>query len=204
LPPTLTPEIAVQTCSPLAEISLSELPEIVSQPFKPPPVHHEEGHHGVDLAYYRRGGRASILGEGVQSVFDGRVAAAIQDRFPYGNMVIVETKATELPDDLVENLGIDVGESLYVLYAHLYTTPEVSLGDSVRACQRLGEVGKSGNAGVAHLHLEMRIGPRDRRFPSMAYYSAHATEDERANYLLWRTSDNFRMIDPMVVLSIGK
>jgi murein DD-endopeptidase MepM/ murein hydrolase activator NlpD len=201
---TPAPAPVIQLCSPLAETSLSELPEIVSKPFEPPPPHHEEGHHGVDLAYYRKGNRASILGEGVQSVFNGRVAAAIQDRFPYGNMVIIETPDEAMPEELVKRLGMASGESLYTLYAHMLAAPQVTLGESITACQGLGQVGKSGNAAVAHLHLEMRIGPAARQFPGMAYYFTHATAEERENYVLWRTSGTFRMIDPMSVLLQGE
>lgn len=204
--PAVTPtrNIEKQFCSPLAETPLADLAEIVSQPFKPPAPHHEDGHHGVDLAYYRRGGRSSILGEGVQSVFSGRVAAAVQDRFPYGNMVIVETAREELPEGLAEWLEVRAGKSLYVLFAHLEDAPRVALGDAVDACQRLGEVGKSGNAAVAHLHLEMRIGPAGQQFTGMAYYFTHATNDERASYVRWRTSGEFSLIDPMDVLAPGR
>jgi len=146
----------------------------------------------------------SILGEGIQSVFDGEVAAEVQDRFPYGNMVIVETPGARLPQGLAERLGMAAGESLYVLYAHMLAAPEVNLGESVTACQGLGQVGKTGNAAVAHLHLETRIGPSGRQFPGMAYYFTHATTEERENYVLWRTSGTFRMIDPMSLLRPGK
>ncbi len=187
-------------CSPLAEHPLSELPEIVSDPYRPPPPGKEERHHGVDFSYYRRGERLSILGVGVQSIFSGRVAASIQESFPYGNVVIVETPLNALPADLAETLGIKIGESVYSLYAHLGSSPLVALGDTVVACQGIGEVGKSGNAGVSHLHLEMRIGPAGRSFTSMAFYTTQATEEERANYLLWRISGIFRHFDPMQVL----
>jgi murein DD-endopeptidase MepM/ murein hydrolase activator NlpD len=158
-------------------------------------------HQGVDFAYYRRGERTSILGAGVQSIFAGRVAASITDSFPYGNVVIVETLASALPPELVTQLGIQDGESLYILYAHMGAAPLVALGDPVTACQTLGEVGKSGNAGVPHLHLEMRLGPQNRQLASMAFYSTQTTQEERDNYVLWRMSGEFRHFDPMNVLA---
>lgn len=187
-------------CSPLAEHPLAELPEIISDPYHPPPPGKDDRHQGVDYSYYRRGERLSILGAVVQSVFAGRVAAAIADSFPYGNLVIIETALSDLPVRLVDKLGMKSGESVYSLYAHLESTPQLGLGERVAACQPLGAVGKSGNAGVPHLHLEMRIGPAARRFASMAYYSTETTQDERDNYELWRMSGEFRHFDPMLVL----
>jgi murein DD-endopeptidase MepM/ murein hydrolase activator NlpD len=188
-------------CSPLSEHTLAELPEIVSAPYNPPPMGSDARHQGVDFSYYRRGDRSSILGMGVQSIFAGRVAASIAGSFPYGNVVIIEIPASDLPPELVEQLGIIGGESLYALYAHMGAAPIVSLGDSVTACQPLGEVGKSGNAGVPHLHLEMRIGPANQQFASMAFYSTQTTQEERDNYTLWRMSGEFRHFDPMIVLA---
>jgi murein DD-endopeptidase MepM/ murein hydrolase activator NlpD len=68
----------------------------------------------------------------------------------------------------------------------------------------VGEVGKSGNAGVAHLHLEMRHGPAGAQFPVMAYYLASNTPQERANYLKWATSGTFLHFNPMDFLTFQK
>jgi murein DD-endopeptidase MepM/ murein hydrolase activator NlpD len=155
----------------------------------------------VDFAYFRKFNRAAIEGAGVQSVLKGQVAAAIVDSFPYGNMLIIETPGASLPPELVDLIQISGGESLYILYAHMERPPSLSLGESVEACAPLGTVGKSGNAGGAHLHLETRLGPAGTRFTSMAYYKAWATDEQRANYLLWRISGTYRHFDPMLVLS---
>jgi len=200
---TPTPTAAPTICSPLQEHPLAELPEIVSDPYAPPPPGKEERHHGVDFSYYRRGERLSIEGVGVQSVFSGVVAASITDRFPYGNMVMIETPIAELPVELVDQFGLATTESVYTLYAHMGSPPRVELGEKVKACQALGQVGKSGNAGVPHLHLEMRRGPAGRQFSGMAFYSTQASEVERENYVLWRTSGTFQHFDPMVVLALG-
>jgi murein DD-endopeptidase MepM/ murein hydrolase activator NlpD len=199
LPPT-EPPVAPQEpaiCSPLAVHPFSELPEIVSAEYDPPPPGKEARHQGVDFSYYRRGERSSILGVGVTAVFRGAVAAAIEESFPYGNMVIVETYRESLPEKLITSLGMAGGESLYLLYAHLDGAPEVALGESVEACQRLGVVGKSGNAGVPHLHLEARLGEAGVKFEGMAYYSTQTMEQERENYELWRTSGAFKHLNPM-------
>ncbi|OGO40682.1 MAG: hypothetical protein A2W36_03550 [Chloroflexi bacterium RBG_16_58_14] len=200
---TPTPAAALSICSPLLEHPLEELPEIVSDPYAPPPPGKEERHQGVDFSYYRRGERPSIEGVGVQSVFAGVVAASIADRFPYGNMVIIETPLADLSPEVVALLGLAEGESVYTLYAHMGSAPHVRLGERVEACHALGQVGKSGNAGIAHLHLEMRRGPAGRQFAGMAFYSTQTSQEERENYVLWRTSGTFQHFDPMVVLAPG-
>ena len=191
-------------CSPFGLHTLSELPEIISSPYAPPPPGREERHQGVDFSYYSRDGRASIRGEGVRSVLTGYVAAVVADRFPYGNLLIVETPPEFFPAGLKESLKILPGESLYSLYAHLENLPQVDLGELVAACQEIGSVGQSGNAGVPHLHLEMRLGPSGEEFSSLAYYELNATQEEKENYLYWRTSGVFRHFDPMLVLNVSQ
>ncbi len=199
--PTLTPTPEIKICSPLLSTNRAELIEIVSDGFHPPPQGQDGRHQGVDFAYYRKFGRSTIAGEIVQTVFAGNLAASINDRFPYGNVVIIETPSASLPLWVKELLTIGENDALYTLYAHLGELYPKELGESVSACQAIGTVGKSGNAGVAHLHLEMRIGIASQRFPSMAYYVADATPEERQIYLMWRTSGEFRAIDPMLVLA---
>jgi murein DD-endopeptidase MepM/ murein hydrolase activator NlpD len=116
-------------------------------------------------------------------------------------MVIVETLIEDLPADLAGQLDYAKGESLYILYAHMEQPPQVALGEVVEACQVLGSVGKSGNAGITHLHLETRLGPAGQQFASMAFYDVQASEEEKANYLRWRISWDFRHFNPMELLS---
>jgi murein DD-endopeptidase MepM/ murein hydrolase activator NlpD len=187
-------------CSPLALHSIQELPEIISDPYHPPPPGREERHQGVDFSYYQHKDRASILGEGVQAVLAGKVAASLVEKMPYGNVVIVETPASKLPVDLAEILDIEEGESLYLLYAHMHEPPLVELGDEVTACQELGAVGKSGNAGIAHLHLEVRVGLSGQVIEGMAYYDTKASLEEAQEYLRWRISGDFNHRNPMHLL----
>jgi murein DD-endopeptidase MepM/ murein hydrolase activator NlpD len=198
--PQETVSPAMRICSPLAEHGLDELAAIISDPYHPPPMGKDDRHQGVDFSYYRQAGRSTIEGEGVQSVLTGRVAAAIRDSFPFGNLVIVESREDDLPNGLRQALNLSEGQSLYVLYAHLDAPPLVQPGDAVRACQALGAVGKSGNAGVAHLHLETRTGPEETSFTEMAYYTLQASQAARDNYFLWRMSGVFQHFDPMILL----
>jgi len=197
---TATPKTPFKLCSPLEIHPLGVLPKIISDPYRPPPAGRDERHHGVDFSHYLFGGLTTIQGVGVQSVMPGVTAAAISDSFPFGNIAIIETPFIDLPDSLTIRLQIKPGESLYILYAHLEQPPMVPLGEYVPACHPLGSVGKSGNAGVTHLHLETRIGRSGARFPVMSYYLEDITPEEEEYYILWRTSGEFRHFDPMELL----
>jgi murein DD-endopeptidase MepM/ murein hydrolase activator NlpD len=213
LPPTFIPRLTSTPdapaepgsyfpfCTPLSLHPLEELPQIIGDPYKPPPPGREERHHGVDFAYYHWRDRDTMLGEPVQAALAGRAITVIDDLYPYGNMVIIETLREDLPSDLVELLHISPGESLYLLYAHLHQSPLVGLREEVEACQPLGEVGMSGNTDIPHLHLETRIGPARTIFESIRFYSTSATVDEMENYVLWRTSGVYRHFDPMTLFT---
>jgi len=200
---TSTPVPVLQLCSPLAEQSLDELSEIITDPYYPPRPGKDDRHHGTDFSYYRRKDRTTIAGEVVQAMLPGKVIAMIPDRLPYGNMVIIETIGSELPSELSDQLGIVPGESLYHLYAHFEQTPHVNLGQRVNCGQSLGQVGSTGyNIVNPHLHLETRLGPSGADFSlGMAYYSTAASEQERENYELWRTSGIYRHFDPMILIN---
>lgn len=201
---TATAQSALQSapslCSPLADHEIEKLPQFVSNPYNPPVTSNKElRHHGVDFAYFQRDGeRASIGDTSVTAILPGRVASALHDRLPYGNMVIIETPYAQLPADLVAFLQIETGTSLYHLYAHMRDTPLVSLGDNVICGQQVGNVGDSGfSFDQAHLHLETRLGPAGAVFPSMVFYDTTATQEQMDAYVLWRTSGQFVHFDPM-------
>jgi len=149
---------------------------------------------------YRQGEFLSIEGEGVQAILPGKVASVAGDAFPYGNYVIVETSREQLNAVPAIEIDLPVGQSLYVLYAHLQLPPPLALGENVEPCQQLGAVGKSGNAGIAHLHLETRVGASGLRFESMAYYDPQASDGQKEAYSLWRASGEYVHFDPMSLL----
>ncbi len=197
--PSPTPEFKV--CSPLVPYPLSELREIVSDPYRPPPPGKDERHHGVDFSHYRRGDLLTIEGVDVQSVLPGRIAAAIADTYPFGNIIIIETPRALIPGEWLDRLEIGENDSLYILYAHLQNPPILTLDEWVAACQVIGAVGKTGNTVEPHLHLETRLGTPSISFPSMRYYQEDATEEEKEAYLRWRISGEFRHFDPMMLLN---
>ncbi len=94
---TLTATPRVEVCSPLQGITLGEIPQIVTNGFDPPRPGEDDGHQGVDLAFYRFGDQVGMAGLPILSVLSGRVAAAVKDRPPYGNMIIIETPLESVP-----------------------------------------------------------------------------------------------------------
>ncbi|MBN1667011.1 MAG: M23 family metallopeptidase [Anaerolineales bacterium] len=188
-------------CSPLAATPLETLAEIVSDPYNPPPPGRDERHQGVDFAYYQRFGRDSIAGETVQALLPGIVAFAQGNRLPYGNVMIIETLPEALPEEIKVQFGLQSGEALYQLYAHLQDLPLLEQGQAVTCGQALGLVGQTGyNIPVPHLHLELRIGPAGMRFAGMAFYDTRATPAEMDAYQQWRMSGEFRHLDPMLLI----
>ncbi len=136
----------------------------------------------------------------VQSILPGEVSAAISDSYPFGNLVIIETPIRFLPDELSDSLQLDREKSLYTLYAHLENPPEVNIEQQVESCTPIGTVGKSGNAGIYHLHLETRSGVPGAQFPVMGYYLGDLTDEQKTYYELWRISGEFQLLDPMAIL----
>jgi murein DD-endopeptidase MepM/ murein hydrolase activator NlpD len=201
--PSATPTEAIVICSPLEIHPLVELPEIIGDAYDPPRPGREERHHGIDFGYYHYQERDSMLGEPVQSVLAGTAAVVLTGQYPYGNMVIIETSAEDIPADLSEQIEIPEGQALYILYAHLDQPPGVSLGEQVAACQSLGVVGMSGNTDIPHLHLETRWGPPGQVFKSMRFYDTRASVEEMEAYVLWRTSGVFQHFDPLYLLAPG-
>jgi murein DD-endopeptidase MepM/ murein hydrolase activator NlpD len=201
--PVARPEF--QICSPLDGILPEDLPRLVSDGYSPPPrLRPDDRHHGVDFAYYHWKGGGPIAGTGVQSVLAGRVAMALENTFPYGNVVIVETARTDLPEDLLLALNIPQGQSLYQLYAHLKEDSlQVQVNDPVTACQLVGAVGRTGNTQAYHLHLETRYGPPGLTFTGMSAFTDTASDDEKRNYRLWRISGKYQHFDPMRLLLYG-
>jgi murein DD-endopeptidase MepM/ murein hydrolase activator NlpD len=212
-------------CSPLEGISLGELAEMISNPFNPPRPGSDDPHQGIDLADINLD-NVAVGGRPVSVVLNGRVAAVIRDRFPYGNALLVETTLESLPTGWIEGLDLpDPGVlaeiptvltcpalpdepawdlttmSLYLLYAHLQSPPELHVGEEMECGQIIGAIGSSGNALNPHLHLEVRSGPAGASFDSMAHYDASASLDEMAAYCSWRVSGNFPLVNPMSLFS---
>ena len=226
-PTVIAPSLQQQVCSPLEGEQLSELSEIITQLFKMPRSGQDEPHHGVDFAFYRRKDLLSIDGLPVLTALDGEVVTIINDKYPYGYALIIETPLDSLSPTLLDQINIPVIQptviqdpkfnwvpgslpfqlseterSLYIYYAHLKFPSDLKVGDKVACGQQIGFVGNTGDSSNPHLHFETRVGPSGARFDSMAYYTAQSSQSERYNYVVWRVSNLFQLFDPMKLLSV--
>ena len=221
IPPSPTPTTTpFFVCSPLEDETFESLPLILTKGIELPAHFGQDfGHPGLDFAYFQRGDRASIQGIEIYAILPGTVALTLEDKYPYGYTVVVETLLSDLPEDLQASLMesyIDVPEeveyqyncpdvptpsltgeySLYHLYAHMETPPDFEVGDPVTCGQLLGTVGNTGWSSNPHLHLEIRLGPSGLDIPTMAHYEAAITEEQMSNYCLWRSSGYYQVVDP--------
>lgn len=219
--PTTVPTVRV--CAPLEGYTYEMLETAVSNPYHPPKAGSDDPHQGVDLVVKQ--GDLSMAGHNVQAALSGTVVMSLNNRFPYGNAVIIATSLDNLPDGFTASLPEapqstavpdprltcpsfnipaewnSAPSTLYILYAHMQSSPTFQAGDTVTCGQTLGTVGNSGNAINPHLHFEVRLGPANATFDSMAHYDASASADEMANYCTWRISGWFQHLDPLLLLA---
>ncbi len=76
----------------------------------------------------------------------------------YGNVIIIEYPFDNVPASVAQTYGLENGQSLFVLYAHLVDPLGVEIGDTVEQGMVFGGVGNTGNSTGPHLHVEVRIG----------------------------------------------
>jgi len=220
--PTPTDEL-FKVCCPLEEETFDSLRLILANPLKIPPIGKDEGHHGVDFAYFQRGKRDSIQGIEIYAIMSGKTVLTLEDDIPYGHTILIETSLSDLPEPLQETLlstyldipqdltyqgqcpdvapPILTGEwSVYHLYAHMEAQPTFQPGEPISCGTKLGTVGNTGYSSNPHLHLETRLGPSGADFVSMAFYEPTYSEEQRANYCLWRMSGYYQLFDPFIIL----
>lgn len=94
------------------------------------------GHKGVDFA--------APGGTNIRAVASGVVTVSGW-HYSYGNYVMIY-HGTD-----------DQGNTYATLYAHMNSTPPVSVGQSVSQGDVIGYVGTTGNSTGNHLHLELRV-----------------------------------------------
>lgn len=225
LPPSPTP--GPRVCSPLEDVTLAEIPGLIAgNTFQTPQPGRDDGHPGIDLAFYSHGSHKTILGLPIHAALAGRVAAVLPDRKPYGNLVIIETPLESIPAEWIQALGWPATpiptvipdnrltcpnpletppwntsrRSVYLAYGHMNSQSPLHLGDAVSCGQPIGEVGTTGASVNPHLHFEARLGPAGATFTSFGHYDARSTAAERNNYCLWRVSNWFELIDPLPIL----
>ena len=197
--PTASPIPPELPCSPLVGYEFVDFRLITARGFTAATPGKDDGHQAIDLSHYAFKEKGYIEGESIGAMYSGTIAAVVNDRWPYGNMVIVETPLDRIqlqPD--VDFAGYD---AVYHLYAHMLETPVWAVGDEVNCGDVLGLVGNTGRSGNAHLHLETRLGARGQTFDSLSYYLADSTPAEQAEYLRWRVSEDFLALDPILFWS---
>jgi murein DD-endopeptidase MepM/ murein hydrolase activator NlpD len=198
---------------------IDDLRLYVSKPYDPPKTYDDGAHPAIDLYY------DGIEGTPLFSILAGRVSTLINDTYPYGNAIIIETpldQNSNFADDLtifptpIPTItfngdtvcgGQQFGEvfssnelSLYTLYAHLQDTPTLTIRQAIQCGQSIDRIGTTGNSAIAHVHIEMRVGPSDARFGTIGNYLENTTGLERYNYCIWYRSGIFQSIDPMKIL----
>jgi len=218
---TATP-VPFTVCCPLEDETFDSLPLILTNPLVTPRFGHDDGHHGIDFAYFQRGDRQSIQGIEVYAILTGKTVLTLKDAIPYGYTILIETPLSDLPTFLQESLRAiyqPVPEtvvyqgrcpeitppevlgvlSVYHLYAHLEEEPAYQPGDPVSCGVLLGTVGNTGYSSNPHLHLETRLGPTGAELGDMAFYEPVYSEQQRSNYCLWRMSGFFQLFDPFLL-----
>jgi len=221
--PTAT-QVPFMVCCPLEDETIESLSGINVNPLVIPPIGKDEGHHGVDFAYFRRGERISIQGIEIYAMLSGKTVLTLSDNIPYGNTILIETPLADLPENTREALlaaylpipetvvyqgecpdfespALNGDMSAYHLYAHMETRPEFQPGDPISCGTKLGTVGNTGYSSNPHLHLETRLGPSGADFTTMAFYSPAYSTEQRANYCLWRMSGYYQLFDPFLILN---
>jgi murein DD-endopeptidase MepM/ murein hydrolase activator NlpD len=227
LTPTAIPLIT-GISSPLQDIALGDLRLITSYaysfkyPFSEGPDN-DKNHPAVDLSFYKFKQFTTVVGHPIQAILPGKVASVTDDRYPYGNSIMIETPLEGLSPDLIAQMQIGKGfsdeeikaqspcqpdqtripwsqssQSVYTLYAHMQSPSPFRTGDEVASGEVIGAVGASGHAvaGNEHLHLEVRVGPSDAKFGIISDYLSTSSEEERYNYCIWALSEVFLPVNP--------
>lgn len=224
--PAATPQSS-EVCSPLEDETFESLPLILENPLDIPEFGRDDGHHGVDFFYYRRGDHVSIQGIEIYAILAGKTVLTLDDDRPYGYTILIETPLTNLPDHLQETLlagylpvpqyphyrlncpevtppTLTGDYSVYHLYAHMEIRPSFNTGDAVPCGATLGTVGNTGYSSNPHLHLETRLGPSGADFETMAHYEPTNTIEQIANYCLWRMSGYYQLFDPFILFDAAE
>jgi murein DD-endopeptidase MepM/ murein hydrolase activator NlpD len=202
VPSTETPVPDVQVCSPVDGINLEDITSLISNPYYPPVDGSDDPHQGVDLSDVDLNTLIAKSGLGVRSLINGQVVMVMNNRFPYGNAVLVESKFNTLtcPSGWDQGPESTADLSLFILYAHLENPSVVTQGLPVKCGEPIGNIGMSGNALSPHVHIEMRYGPPSDLENSMAHYDISASLDEMSNYCRWRVSGWYRLINPITFM----
>lgn len=130
-------------------------------------------HHGIDLNASPYNGNAEIV-----AVYDGKVTAVQKTGKQYGTGCFVRLKHND---------------GWYTLYYHMKTnTIPVKKGQKVKKGEKLGIIGKTGNATGVHLHFqidkgtsETSINPYDYLFEGKDLFDKYQTGNYKTLYEMY-------------------
>ena len=125
-PLTATP--TWQVCSPLEDIAIPALLELITNPYSPPSLGLDDPHQGVDFSMLDPFTEIALEGHPVNAVLSGKVTATLQNRFPYGNAIIIETKINSIPPNTHPDLKLPTPVSSPEQPVNL-TCPSLDLND---------------------------------------------------------------------------
>lgn len=100
-------------------------------------------HKGLDLA--------SPVGTPIYTVTDGIVVGATGGCASYGSLT------STCGGSYGNHVMIKAADGTIYIYAHMFTTPLVSKGETVISGQQIGVVGSSGRSTGPHLHFEVKV-----------------------------------------------
>ncbi len=110
----------------------------------------------------------------------------------YGNVIITEVGYNSLPQEVREAYGLESGQSIFILSAHLNHPSSLTLGDVVYEETVVGLLGSTGNSSGDHLHTEIRVGNSSVLWAS----SLCTTECGGENAPAWNTWWGLQAVDP--------
>ena len=94
---------SIRLCSPFPGYGREQLVNAISNPYRPPArPGSDDPHQAVDLAITQDG--MAVGGEAVNLMLSGKVAAVVEELFPYGNAIMIETPLENLTDDFLSAL----------------------------------------------------------------------------------------------------
>jgi hypothetical protein len=106
IPPTPTQTLVNRFWSPLKGIGLDELRLVTSQEFNKPTPFIESGHPALDFSFYQYREFTTFERFPIQAILPGKVILVIHDRWPYGNMILIETQLDQISPGLLKTIPI--------------------------------------------------------------------------------------------------
>jgi len=117
----------------------------------------------------------------------------------YGNVIIVEYGFDFLPQEAIDAYDLQLGKSLFVLYAHMVEQSELWIGDVVHDGTLIGGVGNTGNSTGNHLYVEIRIG-NSRQLWDTALCTTDCRDTDIQHQTAWEIwGDDLTPVDPETV-----